>query len=57
LAFWKTEEYVFNSTLSQHCVEACPVDSIRIDTGIISVVDYTREEFQFDKDRLQKTTP
>jgi hypothetical protein len=36
---------------------AGPVDSIRIDTGIISVVDYTRERLQFDKDRLQKTTP
>jgi NADH-quinone oxidoreductase subunit I len=35
------------------CVEACPVDAIRMDTGIISVVDYSRDALQFDKDRLQ----
>ena len=38
------------------CVEACPVDAIRMDSGIVSVVDYTREALQFDKERLQNTT-
>jgi NADH-quinone oxidoreductase subunit I len=37
------------------CVEACPVDAIRMDSGIISVVDFTREALQFDKERLQGT--
>ena len=35
------------------CVEACPVDAIRMDTGVISVVDYTREGLQYDQPRLQ----
>ena len=42
-------------TFCGFCVEACPVDAIRMDSGIISVVDYTRESLQFDKDRLQNT--
>ena len=39
-----------------YCVEACPVDAIRMDSGIISVVDYGRKELQFDKDRLLNET-
>lgn len=35
------------------CVEACPVDAIRMDTGIISIVDYERQGLQYDKSRLQ----
>ena len=38
------------------CVEACPVDAIRMDTGIVSVVDYSCEALQFDKERLQDTS-
>jgi len=38
-----------------YCVEACPVDAIRMDSGIISAVDYDRASLQFDKESLQKT--
>lgn len=38
-----------------YCVEACPVDAIRMDSGVISVVDYSRESLQFDKDGLQNS--
>ena len=34
------------------CVEACPVDAIRMDSGIISVVDYERPSLKFDKEKL-----
>lgn len=35
-----------------YCAEACPVDAIRMDTDIYTVVDYTRESLQYDKDAL-----
>ncbi len=38
------------------CVEACPVDAIRMDSGIVSVVDYSRESLQFHKDGLLTKT-
>ncbi|MFA7083593.1 MAG: NADH-quinone oxidoreductase subunit I [Arcobacteraceae bacterium] len=35
-----------------YCVEACPCDAIRMDTGIFSFVASSREEFVVDKQRL-----
>lgn len=34
------------------CVEACPVDAIRMDTGKIEVATYTREDLIYDLNRL-----
>jgi NADH-quinone oxidoreductase subunit I len=34
------------------CVEACPVDAIRMDSGVISVVAYSRPSLQYDKAKL-----
>ena len=31
-----------------YCVEACPEDAIRMDTGILDVAAYSREEMQLD---------
>jgi NADH-quinone oxidoreductase subunit I len=39
-----------------YCVEACPVDAIRMDSGIVSVVDYSRDSLQFQKEVLLKTS-
>jgi NADH-quinone oxidoreductase subunit I len=36
------------------CVEACPVDAIRMDSRVISVVGYSRDELQFEKEELLK---
>jgi NADH-quinone oxidoreductase subunit I len=38
------------------CVEACPVDAIRMDTGIVSVTDFTRNGLQYSKDTLLNKT-
>ncbi len=35
-----------------YCVEACPCDAIRMDTGIFSVTGKRREDFLLDRDRL-----
>jgi NADH-quinone oxidoreductase subunit I len=35
-----------------YCVEACPEDAIRMDTGEVLVVGYKREDFIFDMDFL-----
>lgn len=40
-----------------YCAEACPVDAIRMDTGIVSMVDYSRGSLQYDKDRLLNSNP
>ena len=34
------------------CVEACPEDAIRMDTGIVEMASYTREGMIFRKDQL-----
>lgn len=38
------------------CVEACPLDAIRMDSGVVTVLDYSRESLQFSKDRLLGTS-
>jgi NADH-quinone oxidoreductase subunit I len=38
-----------------YCVEACPLDAIRMDTGIFSVVDNNRESFVMGLEALLKT--
>ena len=38
-----------------YCVEACPLDAIRMDTGIFSVTDYNRESFVLGLDELLQT--
>ena len=35
-----------------YCVEACPCDAIRMDTGIFSITGNHREDFVLEKDRL-----
>ena len=35
-----------------YCVEACPRDAIRMDTGIFSITGRNREDFIIDKERL-----
>lgn len=35
-----------------YCVEACPVDAIRMDTGILEFSAYSREEMIYDLRRL-----
>lgn len=37
------------------CVEACPEDAIRMDTGIVELAAYTREGMIFRIDQLLKT--
>ena len=39
-----------------YCVEACPLDAIRMDTGIFSVTDNNRQDFIIGLDELL-TTP
>ena len=34
------------------CVEACPEDAIRMDTGIVELASYTREGMVYRKDQL-----
>ena len=38
-----------------YCVEACPLDAIRMDTGIFSVTDNNRESFVLELPDLLKT--
>ena len=35
-----------------YCVEVCPEDAIRMDTQIMSIAAYSREEMWYDMDRL-----
>ncbi len=35
-----------------YCVEACPCDAIRMDTGIFSVTGKNREDFVLQKEQL-----
>ena len=35
-----------------YCVEACPCDAIRMDSGIFSVIGEKREDFVYDKEKL-----
>jgi NADH-quinone oxidoreductase subunit I len=35
-----------------YCVEACPCDAIRMDTGIFSLTGNRREDFVMEKDQL-----
>lgn len=35
-----------------YCVEACPCDAIRMDTGIFSLIGTKREDFMLDKEKL-----
>jgi len=39
------------------CVEACPEDAIRMDTGIIATVGYQRAEVCLDRNNLAKPPP
>jgi NADH-quinone oxidoreductase subunit I len=48
---------VFNIDLLEcvfcgYCVEACPCDAIRMDSGIFSLIAQSREEFVYDKEKL-----
>ena len=52
---------VFNIDLLEcvycgYCVEACPCDAIRMDTGIFSFIAKTKEEFILTKDKLLSHT-
>jgi len=38
-----------------YCVEACPLDAIRMDSGIYSVTDNNRESFVLGLDQLLAT--
>ncbi len=38
-----------------YCVEACPLDAIRMDTGIYSVTDNNRESFVLGLEELLQT--
>jgi NADH-quinone oxidoreductase subunit I len=40
-----------------YCVEACPEDAIRMDTGILEFSSYTREGMIYTKDRLLALEP
>jgi NADH-quinone oxidoreductase subunit I len=35
-----------------YCVEACPEDAIRMDTGVLEFASYTRDDMIYDLDRL-----
>ena len=39
-----------------YCVEVCPEDAIRMDTGILDVAAYSREEMQLDIHELMNPT-
>ena len=48
---------VFNIDLLEcvfcgYCVEACPCDAIRMDSGIFSVIGDNREDFIYNKEKL-----
>jgi NADH-quinone oxidoreductase subunit I len=38
-----------------YCVEACPMDAIRMDTGIYAVTSYDRESMLMTIDKLRDT--
>ncbi|MBM3267646.1 MAG: NADH-quinone oxidoreductase subunit I [Candidatus Sericytochromatia bacterium] len=38
-----------------YCVEACPVDAIRMDSGIYTFADFRRADFVVHKDELRST--
>lgn len=40
-----------------YCVEACPEDAIRMDTGILEFSSYTREGMVYDMKRLLEPSP
>ncbi len=40
-----------------YCVEACPEDAIRMDTGIIDLSSYTREGMMYDLKKLLQLSP
>jgi len=40
-----------------YCVEACPEDAIRMDTGILSFASYSREGMVYDMKRLLSHSP
>jgi NADH-quinone oxidoreductase subunit I len=40
-----------------YCVEACPEDAIRMDTGVIDFSSYTREAMVYDMKRLLELSP
>lgn len=39
------------------CVEACPVDAIRMDSGVYSLVGFSRKDFVVTKEELLATEP
>jgi len=39
-----------------YCVEACPEDAIRMDTGIVELAAYTRDGMMYRKDQLLHET-
>jgi NADH-quinone oxidoreductase subunit I len=40
-----------------YCVEACPEDAIRMDTGVLSFASYSREGMVYDMKRLLSYSP
>lgn len=40
-----------------YCVEACPEDAIRMDTGVLEFSSYSREDMVYDLDRLLSRSP
>ncbi len=40
-----------------YCVEACPEDAIRMDTGIVDIASYTRNNMLLTKDKLLNIEP
>jgi len=40
-----------------YCVEACPEDAIRMDTGILEFSNYTRNGMMLDKDTMLNLKP
>ena len=40
-----------------YCVEACPEDAIRMDTGIIEMASYSRQDLILNKERLLSHKP
>ena len=39
------------------CIEACPEDAIRMDTGILEFSSYSREGMVYDLDKLLSLSP
>ena len=40
--------YAIRSYYGGYCVEVCPEDAIRMDTGILDVASYSREAMRLD---------